>query len=200
MGSKSWRRTRYHEAAHSVIAWKTAMRPKDVIGDIAIKMEDGRLVASAFLEWADRTYITPDALAKVGIAGFLGEAKAVVEFDYGEAKLAETKGLSWQVMCAIYQHEAKLIPEDKGWRIPVAVTPASKLTVAIASEDDIRYVAAATPADEKAVTPLVTAAIGLLETPAVWNAVRVIAGMIPKRVGSWLSGNAIKEALAKLLP
>ena len=131
--SEFWVRTRFHEAGHSVIAWCRGNRP-EVIGDITVARENGRVVAKAGVH---TDHISPNQLSFVGLAGLPAEAKAAVEKKHAyPAAFRLLTALAYQIRECGEQRLANLVPFD-AWSINVDVAPEPKMTPGVLTADDL---------------------------------------------------------------
>lgn len=195
-----WTCTQDHEASHIVCAWLLADRI-DVIGDLYITMENDRRVAVAGVR-ADPHLISPVNAAKVGIAGFLGEARGSVIRAGGEATVINPEGIATEILGHITGFMSGLVPEDEAWRMHVQVDSPSNEQTPVFTLDDLMNVAGWTAGygNHKMMTKLIVETIQVLQTSVNWKAILQISESIPDTDYVTVSSQILRQRLQELLP
>lgn len=197
--TEPWTCTQDHEAAHVVIAWINAERI-EVIGDLVVTVVDGRRVAVAGVR-AQPHLISPRNAAKVGVSGFLGEARGVVNRSDESSEIVGAAAIAQEVIAKLTEFLSGLAPTEEAWRMHVEVRPAKEQVQPVFTLDDLQNVGAwANSENVNLMTELVSDTIQEIHTPKVWDAICQISKLIPNADHTTLSRQQLRGELSRLLP
>jgi hypothetical protein len=197
-----WTRTQDHEASHLVIAWNNAKNTAAIQG-LDIWLDNSRRVVAANIDVSEEC-ISIKNRAKVGLAGFLGEALGVIYRNNEKPQDVDTMDIAKQVInCDTLYLACGGVVDNNCWRISWKTTGTEEIIKVVFTVDDLLNVEPwliSVHNDKDKLSQLIKCTIDDIQEEKTWKAIIQVGALIPDTDRHQISTFELHQLLERAIP